>query len=216
MTEKKVKSMLRKNEDDKFRTLAEKNEYKIESLNAILDKEEQRRNQNANKMKIQIENYKKNMEYEEKLKKYQENQEKNYEKKKKKLESKLLDIERRVKEVKENIKEKASIQGQEKIKENKLKIDHENKEKCNKLLQKLKEEEENYETMKQQLIEIKKQKITNQNPQDPKSLKIEKVKLEQEQIYLKRKENLLIKFHHNEEVLKERAKEREIETERLK
>jgi hypothetical protein len=56
----RLKDFRTKQEYERFRIRAEKNEYKIESLNNLLDQEEKRRNQNAEKQKHQVETYKRN------------------------------------------------------------------------------------------------------------------------------------------------------------
>lgn len=80
----------------------------------------------------------------------------------------------------------------------------------------MKEEEENYENMKQQLIEVTREKHFNLRKEDPKFQKVEKVKLEQEKIYLNRKENLLMKLHNNEQTLLKRQQQKKKDTEELK
>lgn len=216
LRQKNLKELLDKQESERFRIQAEKNEYKIESLNNLLDNEEKRRNQNAEKLKNQVENYKKNYEYEEKLKKYTDFETKMYKKKKRKMEAKLKDIEVRVEAARQAIRERSNNHLEELTKVNKVKLGKEHKSKMEKLIQKLKDEELNYDNMIKELIQHKKEKPKFEQDDDMRINKLERVKLENEKRYLTRKENLMIKFHHNEQVIKERQKEREKFTEELK
>lgn len=70
--------------------------------------------------------------------------------------------------------------------------------------------------MKQKLIEVTKEKHFTLRKEDPKFQKVERVKLEQEKIYLSRKEKLLLKLHSHEQTLLKRQQKREKETEELK
>jgi hypothetical protein len=92
---------------DKFRIEAEKNEYKIEILSKMLDQEEQRRNKNATKMETQLDYYKRNVEYQNKLQKYEEQQRRDNLKKQKLMENKLEEIEKRVTQLKVSLSKKS-------------------------------------------------------------------------------------------------------------
>jgi nucleolar protein involved in exit from mitosis len=90
-------------------------------------------------------------------------------------------------------------------------LSEEQQNKITKLTQKLKEEEENYEKL------ISNRLFNNQVVRNNwKEAKRELVLKENEKRYKEQKENLMIKLHQNEEVLKERQKKREKEIEELK
>ena len=82
--------------------------------------------------------------------------------------------------MKRTIKKNPNAYLEVKTRENKIRLEQEEKERWNKLLIKLKEEEENYEAMKQKLIEITKEKHYNERKEDSRFQKVEKVKLEHE------------------------------------
>ncbi|CAI2364648.1 unnamed protein product [Moneuplotes crassus] len=213
-TNKKIKSMLQKQEEEKFMIKTNKNEYKVEFLNHILDQEETRRIQDAKRKELDEKFSKKNEKYMKKLDKYKKKVSKTHRLKETKLQKKLEDINQRVERLKERNHSRTETSNEERLRQNKLKIEQQNKEKCEKLLQKLQKEEQNYEKMKHDLILATTEKPFGhkKDETDPK----ERIKLQRERLYLQQKEDQLIKLHRNEEILKQRQKARQEATEQLK
>lgn len=194
----------------------EKKEFKIEALTTLLDKEEQRRNRNASKMETQVELYKKNMEFEKKREQLQEQERRKDKENQQKMHKKLEEIEKRVLQAKEALTEKPPNHLEELTKQNRIRLEEEGRTRLEKLTQKLRDEEENYERMKQELIKIKTEKPFISHEENIKSDKIARVKRENELRYQTRKENMMLKLHHNEEILKQRQRKREKDTLELK
>ena len=194
----------------------EKKEFKIEALTTLLDKEEQRRNRNASKMETQVELYKKNMEFEKKREQLQEQERRKNKENQQKMHKKLEEIEKRVLQAKEALTEKPPNHLEELTKQNRIRLEEEGRTRLEKLTQKLRDEEENYERMKQELIKIKTEKPFISHEENIKSDKIARVKRENELRYQTRKENMMLKLHHNEEILKQRQRKREKDTLELK
>ena len=70
---------------------------------------------------------------------------------------------------------------------NKFKLEREHQFKMDKLVKKLKDEEENYENMKKELIQLTKEKPLFNKNSDMETNKLVRVKLESEKLYLIRK-----------------------------
>lgn len=215
--EEHLKDIKQQQMSEQFRIQAEKNEYKIETLTKLLDQEEQRRNNNAAKMQSQIDTYKRNLEYTNKIEKYQKALQKEYELKQKNMEKMIHEIELKVQnaekarrdEIQKFQENKKNFEGL--TKQNREKLQETHNQKMEKLVKKLKDEEEHYENMKRELGKLRKGIVDSSRAE-----KLEKVKKHSERIYQTRKENLMIKLHHNEEILKERQRQRERHTEELR
>lgn len=222
MADQKLKEEQNRQMSEKFRLKAEKNEFKIETLTNILDQEEERRKANAAKMEVQLENYRKNLEYENKLNSVNEKRRQIQQQRQQQMQQMLENIENRVVQAEQARKDEINRYLENKnqmadlTQQNREKIEQEHKAKMDKLMKKLQDEEKNYENMKKELINMTKEKPLDQRPEDSKAKKLEKVKRECERRYQTRKENLLIKFHHNEEILKERQLKQQRETEELR
>lgn len=222
MTDQKLKEELNRQLSEKFRIQAEKNEFKIETLTSILDQEEQRRKANATKMEAQLENYRRNLDYENKLNKVNDQRHQLQQQRQQQMQQMLENIEYRVAQAEQARKDEINRflenknQMADLTHQNREKVEQEHKAKMDRLLKKLQDEEKNYENMKKELINMTKEKPLDQRPEDSKAKKLEKVKRECERRYQTRKENLLIKFHHNEEILRERQKKQQRETEELR
>jgi predicted patatin/cPLA2 family phospholipase len=104
-----------------------------------------------------------------------------------KTEVKLKDIENRVDAVKLAIRERSDSHLEELNRLNKYKLEREHQFKMDKLVKKLKDEEENYENMKKELIQLTKEKPLFKKDNDMETNKLERVKLESEKLYLIRK-----------------------------
>lgn len=92
------------------------------------------------------------------------------------MEKKLNDIKSRVEQCRQAIQDRSSKHLEEITKQNKVKLEKEHKAKMDKLMSKLKEEEENYENMKKELIRMTKEKPPAERQEDTVVLKVEKAK----------------------------------------
>lgn len=103
------------------------------------------------------------------------------------MEGKLNDIENRVVAARLAIRERSDSHLEELNKLNKVKLEREHQIKMDKLVKKLEDEEENYEKMKKELIQLTKEKPHFKKDGDMETNKLERVKLESEKLYLIRK-----------------------------
>jgi len=94
-------------------------------------------------------------------------------------------------------------------KQNRDKLDHEHNLRMKELMDKLQRKEK-------QLDDLKKEKYSQERKINETTNRIEKVKKEREVNYQNKKENMLIKLHHKEEILKTREKEKQLRVEILK